>query len=95
MEKKFIGTLRTFDQYSNIVLEKCKERRVIGNFYSDIYCGLFIIRGENIVIMGDVDTKKEEEEGMMQSVSHDEYIILFEKEKQKNILIDATATVYD
>lgn len=48
-----IGTLRSFDQFANIVLEDAVERVVVGRNYSDIPLGLYIVRGENVVLMGD------------------------------------------
>ncbi len=54
----FVGGLllvrRTFDQYNNVVLEACVERRIVGELYCDVDIGLCLIRGENIVMMGDI-----------------------------------------
>ena len=50
-----IGTLRSFDQFANIVLENAVERIIVGSLYSDIPLGLYIVRGENVVLMGDID----------------------------------------
>jgi len=58
--RKLIGLLRTFDQYSNVVLEECYERRIFKDMFADISMGLYLIRGENIVMMGDIDSKKED-----------------------------------
>ena len=49
-----IGTLRSFDQFANIVLEHAVERIIVGRMYSDIPLGLYIVRGENVVLMGDI-----------------------------------------
>ena len=40
-----IGTLRSFDQFANIVLEHAVERIIVGRMYSDIPLGLYIVRG--------------------------------------------------
>lgn len=56
---KFVGTLRSIDVYGNLVLENTYERRVCGRLYHDKYCGLHIVRGENIVLMGQVDLDQE------------------------------------
>ena len=50
-----VGTLRSFDQFANIVLENAVERMIVGTHYSDVPLGLYIVRGENVVLMGDVD----------------------------------------
>ena len=57
-----VGILRSFDQFSNIVLENAVERRNVGKQCLDIPLGLFILRGENIVLLGAVDAGKEETE---------------------------------
>ena len=51
----FIGDLRSFDQYGNLVLEKSVRREVVGIQFCDIPMGVQIIRGENIVLFGEVD----------------------------------------
>lgn len=48
---KILGTLRSFDQFANIVLEGAVERIIVGSSYSDIPLGLYIVRGENVVLM--------------------------------------------
>lgn len=53
-QRLLIGQLITFDQYSNIVLNQCRERRILGNKYAEEDLGLFIIRGENIVMIGGI-----------------------------------------
>ena len=58
---KILGTLRSFDQFANIVLQDAVERIIVGSSYSDIPLGLYIVRGENVVLMGEVDEPKETE----------------------------------
>ena len=58
---KILGTLRSFDQFANIVLENAFERIIVGANYSDIPLGLYIVRGENVVLMGEVDESRETE----------------------------------
>jgi U6 snRNA-associated Sm-like protein LSm1 len=57
-----VGILRSFDQFSNIVLESAVERRFLGKQSFDIPLGLFILRGDNIVLLGAVDEAKEQTE---------------------------------
>ncbi|EGG15785.1 LSM domain-containing protein [Cavenderia fasciculata] len=52
--KKFIGVMRTFDQFANIILQDTVERIYVGNCYSDKYLGVFFIRGDNVVILGEI-----------------------------------------
>ena len=53
--RKIIGIMRSFDQFANIVLENAVERMIVGTHYSDVPLGLYIVRGENVVLMGDID----------------------------------------
>jgi len=47
------------DQFSNLVLQNTVERIHSGSKYGDIQRGIFLIRGENIVLLGEVDESKE------------------------------------
>ncbi|CAL5221532.1 g3740 [Coccomyxa viridis] len=53
--RKLIGTLRSFDQFANLVLEGAVERIVVGNLYAEDPLGLYVVRGENVVLLGDID----------------------------------------
>merc|ERR1712100_733694 len=59
--RNVLGTLRSFDQFANIVLEGCCERIYVGRKFGDIPLGLFIIRGENVMLMSQMDLEKEAE----------------------------------
>ncbi|XP_015060869.1 sm-like protein LSM1B [Solanum pennellii] len=58
--RELLGTLRSFDQYANIVLEGTKERVIVGNLYCDISLGLYIVRGENVMLIGQRESDEEE-----------------------------------
>jgi U6 snRNA-associated Sm-like protein LSm1 len=57
--KKIVGILRTFDQFANLVLEEAYERIIVGELYTDVPLGMYLIRGENLVLMGQMDPDKE------------------------------------
>ncbi|KAK3273907.1 Sm-like protein [Cymbomonas tetramitiformis] len=57
--RKLIGILRSFDQFANLVLEDAFERIIVGEMYGDIPLGLYVIRGENVVLLGQVDPTRE------------------------------------
>ncbi|KAK4883469.1 hypothetical protein RN001_006788 [Aquatica leii] len=57
--RTLIGYLRSVDQFANLVLHKTIERIHVGKEYGDIPRGVFIVRGENVVLLGEIDTQKE------------------------------------
>lgn len=57
--RTLIGYLRSVDQFANLVLHRTIERIHVGNEYGDIPRGIFIIRGENVVLLGEIDREKE------------------------------------
>ncbi|KAI8979927.1 hypothetical protein BDB01DRAFT_699131, partial [Pilobolus umbonatus] len=64
--RKLIGILRSFDQFANLVLQDTIERIYVGNCYGDIPRGVFLIRGENVVLLGEIDLDKEEQINLRQ-----------------------------
>ena len=50
-----IGYLRSVDQFANLVLHKSVERIHVNSLYGDIPKGIFVVRGENVVLLGEVD----------------------------------------
>ena len=56
--RTLIGYLRSVDQFANLVLHQTIERIHVGKSYGDIPRGVFIVRGENVVLLGEVDPKK-------------------------------------
>lgn len=58
--RKLLGLLRSFDQFANVVLEGACERVIVGDLYCDVPLGLYVIRGENVVLIGELDLEKEE-----------------------------------
>lgn len=48
------GKLRSIDEFSNIILTQAIERIYVGNKYGDIPRGVFIIRGDNLALVGEV-----------------------------------------
>ena len=53
-----------FLRFSNVVLEGAVERHVVGTQYGDVPLGLYILRGENIVLLGEIDDAKEQGMGL-------------------------------
>ena len=52
--RKIIGIMRSFDQFANIVLEEAVERLLVGKRFADMPLGIYVIRGENVVLLGQI-----------------------------------------
>ncbi|XP_065056721.1 U6 snRNA-associated Sm-like protein LSm1 [Rhopilema esculentum] len=57
--RTLIGILRSVDQFSNLLLQETIERIHVGKEYGDIHRGIYLVRGENIVLLGEIDDEKE------------------------------------
>ncbi|AMD19117.1 HBR216Wp [Eremothecium sinecaudum] len=60
--RMLFGVLRTFDQYANLILQHSVERIYVTeeNQYAECDRGVFMVRGENVVMLGEVDIDKED-----------------------------------
>lgn len=56
--RTLIGYLRSVDQFANLVLHRTIERIHVGKEYGDIPRGVFIVRGENVVLLGEIVSKQ-------------------------------------
>jgi len=60
-------TLASFDQFSNLVLQNAFERKVLPiskdgvTYYVDIPLGIYIVRGDSVVLMGKVRDESDEQ----------------------------------
>ncbi len=54
----------SYDQYSNMVLEDTHERHCVGNKVGDIPLGLYIIRGDSLAFLGEINESRLEESGL-------------------------------
>ncbi|XP_049784643.1 U6 snRNA-associated Sm-like protein LSm1 [Schistocerca cancellata] len=57
--RTLIGYLRCVDQFANLVLHHTIERIHVGKDYGDIQRGVIIVRGENVILLGEIDPAKE------------------------------------
>uniref|UniRef100_A0A6T8C566 U6 snRNA-associated Sm-like protein LSm1 n=1 Tax=Prymnesium polylepis TaxID=72548 RepID=A0A6T8C566_9EUKA len=91
--RKIIGMMRSFDQFSNIVLEQAVERIIVGTKFSDIPLGLYVIRGENVVLLGQLDDAKEKHttEELLTRVEAEE-ILLAKKAEEEERKLKASLT---
>ncbi|KAG8925769.1 SM-like, degradation of cytoplasmic mRNAs and positively regulates transcription initiation [Tulasnella sp. 419] len=80
--RKLIGVLRSYDQFANLVLEDTVERVHYQDAYGDIQRGVFVIRGENVVLLGEVDLDREDELPLV-PVPLEEVIPLYREEVEQ------------
>lgn len=64
--RTIIGELSCVDQFANLVLTSAIERIHVGKKYGDIPRGVFIVRGENVVLLGEIDPNKETSSDLQQ-----------------------------
>ena len=58
--RKIVGLFRSCDQFANLVFQNPYERIIVGKQYCDMPLGsIYLVRGENVVLMGRIDEGKE------------------------------------
>eukprot|EP01147_Barroeca_monosierra_P008361 gene8361-901_t len=61
-----IGFLRTVDQFANLVMQDVVERIYVEDCYGDIQQGVVLIRGENVVLLGEIDGERMQRSNLKQ-----------------------------
>jgi len=59
--RNIVGTLRGVDQCINVIVEECHERVYSQNGIHKVPLGLYVIRGDNIAVVGEVDTELDDQ----------------------------------
>ncbi|KAJ1501160.1 hypothetical protein HMI54_004946 [Coelomomyces lativittatus] len=67
---------------SNLVFQDTIERIHVGEAYSDIERGIFLVRGENVVLLGEMDGELEDQLGL-NSVPIEAILLLQKQEAEK------------
>mmetsp|Transcript_6479 Transcript_6479/g.16599 ORF Transcript_6479/g.16599 Transcript_6479/m.16599 type:complete len:93 (-) Transcript_6479:492-770(-) len=53
-----VGMMKGYDQYTNLILDECHERVFSTDLgVQSVVLGLYIVRGDNIAVIGEVDTE--------------------------------------
>ena len=52
--RRLYGLLRSYDQFGNLVLDDTIERYFVDLEHADEHIGPFLVRGENIVLVGEI-----------------------------------------
>jgi U6 snRNA-associated Sm-like protein LSm1 len=77
--RHLVGKLRSFDQFMNLILEETCERVLLTGKdtkkkYCDFPLGLYIVRGDNIVLLGEIDVEVESEN--LERIDQEQYLAL-------------------
>jgi U6 snRNA-associated Sm-like protein LSm1 len=88
------GTRRSFDQFANLVMEDTVERIIVGTQYAEVPLGLYIVRGENVVLLGEVDESKDPP-AALQLVSEDAIKQAKKAEREQEQMKKSMATRFD
>ncbi|KAI8631032.1 Sm-like ribonucleoprotein [Xylariaceae sp. FL1651] len=69
--RKLVGILRSWDQFANLVLQSTVERifatitdphtHQLKGLYADKPHGIFLVRGENVLLLGEIDLDKDDD----------------------------------
>ena len=82
--RKLVGILRSFDQFANLVLEQASERVIVGSLYAEVPLGLHVVRGENVVLLGEIDETKDPPAGLTKVTEPEiKQALKAEKEQEK------------
>ncbi|KAI9230715.1 MAG: LSM1 protein [Piptocephalis tieghemiana] len=84
--RKLFGVLRSYDQFANLVLQDTIERLLSPPLYSQTQRGVYIVRGENVVLLAEIDLLTEEETfSRMQLTSEQEVKAILDREAQERL----------
>lgn len=56
--RSLYGILRSYDQFGNMVLDDTIERLYVDLEFAEEPLGVFLVRGENVVLVGEIDAEE-------------------------------------
>jgi len=84
--RHLVGTLRSFDQFSNMVMEDTSERKIHCHngvsYFADVPLGLYIVRGDSVVLLGQLSDYAQER---MKEVSMEELRTMIQESGTDNL----------
>ena len=86
--RTIIGCLSSIDTYGNILLSNTVERVYAMDFHADIPRGIYLVRGENVALAGEVDLSYEDQDKakpLQQVLAWQEAERLAREEKKRRI----------
>ena len=84
--RHLVGRLRSFDQFMNLILEDTCERVLLPGRFCDVPLGLYIVRGDTIVLMGEVDPETEADNMKLIRLTPEEMMELEDVEPEESKL---------
>ncbi|KAH8888365.1 Sm-like ribonucleoprotein [Thozetella sp. PMI_491] len=90
--RKLTGILRSWDQFANLVLQSTKERIFVPpntgpnqprGLYADVDQGIFLVRGENVLLLGEIDLDKDDDAPPGYDVAEVEVVQALAKQKKQ------------
>lgn len=81
--KIYIGYLRSFDQFGNLVLHRTVERIYDDSKFGEVPIGLLMIRGDSIFLLGEFDEEKDRTKKLIQ-VSEQEILKAQDRKLEEN-----------
>lgn len=80
--KYIYGLLRSFDQFNSLTIEDTVERQFVDDLYYEVAHGVYIVRGENVVLVGlsDIDQSRH------RKGSYDEVMGMISQRKEKKVV---------
>jgi small nuclear ribonucleoprotein (snRNP)-like protein len=94
--RKFEGILRSFDQFANIILESGVERFDIDGKIGEKPRGLLLIKGDTVVLMGEIDTAQHSLLGQSNKIADDQLDEAYKNyEKRRLAALNAASALVD
>ncbi|KAJ9141909.1 hypothetical protein NKR23_g7654 [Pleurostoma richardsiae] len=96
--RKLMGVLRSWDQFANLVLQSTVERVFVPpgsapssgaggsqerGLYADIPRGIFLVRGENVLLLGEIDLDRDDDPPPGYDQADPELVLSLAKQKKK------------
>ena len=83
--RHLIGKLASHDQYCNLVLENTVERRIAKSkgIYADDELGVFLVRGDNIVLLGEIDPEREQAQTALKEAAMEDVVMALQEEEEE------------
>jgi len=66
---KLVGYFRSFDRYANFILQNTFRRKYHGKYFCEVPLGLYIVRGDSVLLIGELNLREDKEQKKQFQVS--------------------------